>query len=65
MYHGLRFYLSQSITIHTNDMWYLVRVIDNDFTHTREVVLAQLAHNCSASVGVCMHVKLVFLEDVV
>ena len=40
MIHGLRFYLSHSTAIHTHDVWYLARVIDSDFTHTREVVLA-------------------------
>ena len=40
LYHGLRFYLSCSTAIHTHVMWYLARVIDGDFTRTREVVLA-------------------------
>ena len=31
--------LSHSTAIHTHDMWYLARVIDGDFTCTREVVL--------------------------
>ena len=40
MYHGLRLHLSRSIVIHTHDMWYLARVIDDNFTHTSEVVLS-------------------------
>ena len=52
------FYLSYPTATHTHHMWYLARVIGCNFT--REVV-----HNCSTRVGVCMHVKLVFLEDVV
>ena len=40
MIHGHRFYLSHSTAIHTHDVWYVARVIDSDFTHTRKVVLA-------------------------
>ena len=41
MYHGLRLHLSRSIVSHTHDMWYLARVIDDNFTHTSEVVLSR------------------------
>ena len=40
LYHGLRFYLSRFTAIHTDNMWYLTRVINSDYTCTREVVWA-------------------------
>ena len=34
-------------------------------SHKRSSVGTHLAHNCSTRVGVCMHVKRVFLKDAI
>ena len=44
-------------------MWYLTRVIDSNFTRTREVVLAETYRIIVVQVGVHMRAKLVFVKN--